>query len=287
MFYLPFKFRQQNQYCTPKGPNFKFAQRIQFSINGNTISLRAPRHRAGKYFPSRRVRNARSQYQISDTPIDPVIHIEENDWGWTSVITRAWDFYGPWFTGQLGRVELYAYITHSKKIPENTSYFHPRAFENAIANYLTHSYGDRLFQGRQDWFAPVDWQPAPGFPCVAATFTAQPNKKTTYADNTYYLVFPITEHHLMVFSLSIERGRVYIGSEPQGDVDNWINRAPLDQLARDIIHSVSLSLSPETEELQRKALAGLSEEEAALSKTFLPLKWGEAPLPEELRYQKK
>jgi len=273
MFYLAFKLQNQKEYCTPKGPRFKRSNTIRFSVNNNKIVLKAPPHSASGPFTPVEPHNPKSNYDLNDLYL-PSINTDDNDWGGVSTLFRVWDFYGPWFTGKRGQLRLRIYIISPRAIKEDTSFFHPRSFENVIADYLSHHNSDILFDDEQAWYAPTDWSPLNNFPCVAVTFQAKPNRKINRGnDPRYFLAFPISDHHLIIISLDIRRSRVYIHSDskPEPDTDKWINRAPMEELAKDIIDSVTLTLSPETLELQNKALEGL--DDISLSKSFLPLKW--------------
>lgn len=72
------------------------------------------------------------------------------------------------------------------------------------------------------------------------------------------------------------RHNVWIGSNPnpERDTGKWIDNAPLEQLVKDIIDSLQITLSPEAKQQQGKALAGLAD--TSLVKEYPPIKWGKA-----------
>ncbi|VAW63315.1 hypothetical protein MNBD_GAMMA10-1848 [hydrothermal vent metagenome] len=269
MFYLPFKFQELKEYTTPRGPNFKWGWPMNFTVNGNKIRLRAPFNRASGPFGPRGLHGPRPDYNLDGLYLSS-IRSRDSTWGVLPIILKAWDFYGPWFTGKLARLDFSLNVIAPRDIKEDSSYFHPRTFESAIADFLTYQYGHDIFKDRQNWFAPVNWQPIESLPCIAARCEVAPNKRINGSDIKYHAFFPITDQHLIVLSFIMGRKRIYIGSERQ-DREISVNRAPVEELIANILNSIELTLTPETKELQRKAVEGL--DDTSVTKSFLPLQW--------------
>ncbi|HWV15846.1 MAG TPA: hypothetical protein VN030_10485 [Cellvibrio sp.] len=155
MFYVPYKFRRQTEYCSPKGPDLKWAPWVHFSVNGTDIKLKVPRHNITSPmetdYPRRR-------YTLDSHHFEN--HRRSKD-GWMSrsVIAHGWNFNGPWFIGRLAHVRMYANILTPSDANERLSFFHPRAFEAGIADFMTYIYGEDISQDKkkiQEWFAPMN-----------------------------------------------------------------------------------------------------------------------------------
>ncbi|HWV15847.1 MAG TPA: hypothetical protein VN030_10490 [Cellvibrio sp.] len=253
----------------------RWAPWLQFSVNGTEIKLKVPRHNARSPmetdYPKRR-------YTL-DWRIFEKYRMGKDGWRGCSLIARAWDFNGAWFIGSRAEVSMYANIITPSEVNEGLSFFHPRAFESGIASFMTYLYGNDISQykkGVQKWFAPMNWQPLLLHPCIAVQFDAVENAEVAGDRTERYLFFPLSDHHLLKVEFSISRNNVWIGSnsDPERDTSKWINNAPMEQLASDIINTLQITLSPEAKQQQEKALAGLAD--TALVKEFSPIKWGNA-----------
>jgi len=269
MFYVPFKFQKLTEYTTPRGPNFNWGWPMNFTVNGNKIHLHAPFNRAsGPHGPSN-PHGPRPDYNLDGLYLKS-ISSKDNIWGSLPILYKVWDFYGPWFTGRLARLEFRMHILTPREIKEDSSYFHPRTFESVIADFLTYRYKGDVSDGRQRSFTPINWQPIESLPCIAARCEVAPNKRINGSDIKYYAFFPISDHHLIVLFFYMSRDRIYIGSERQ-DREISVNKAPVEELITNILNSIELTLTLETKELQRKAVEGL--DDTSVTKSFLPLQW--------------
>ncbi|HWV15844.1 MAG TPA: hypothetical protein VN030_10475 [Cellvibrio sp.] len=274
MFYVPYKFRQQTEYCTPKGPDISWAPWVRFSINDTNISLKVPRHSTKS---SMMPRNPRRNYTLDAYHFSN--HRSSKD-GWLGcpLSTRGWDFNGSWFIGTRASLHMYANIITPSEANESLSFFHPRAFESGIADFMTYLYGEETSEkdGSQDWFAPMDWQPLTGHPCIAVQFDAIENVKVAGNRTDRYLFFPLSDHHLLQIVFGIARNKVWIGSNPspEPDTSKWIDNTPMEKLASDIINTLQITMSPGAKQQQEKALAGTMD--ASLVKDFPPIKWNKA-----------
>lgn len=278
MFYCSWELFSQEKFLSPKGPNFNPAPLLTMTVDGIKIQVKVPGHRpatqAERIDPAKR-------YELSD---EYGMRIWENN-GVKSrsrmVVLRNWAFYGPWFTGLLGSIEMAAIIF--KPLPDGyaPNLFHPRAFESAVAEFLTSHYGHDfsfLEHGEQSFLAPSNWQPRKGLPCAGVRFDVVPNPHTMAEGVKCYFVAPISHEHLFIAHCDINRSGVFTDIKPKPKVDDWIDLKPFTTLANQVLDSVQIKLSPEAEAAQQEALQGLSEADKQLVKDFPPLKWTKSDL---------
>jgi hypothetical protein len=246
---------------------------LKACVNGCEITIKAPRNKTRSPLEQQK---PRKQYQISDGYFNRAVTGQPN-WESFALIARWWDFNGPWFTGNLARLGMFVGIMRPLHSNPEASFFHPRAFEAAIADLMTYYHGEELSRNSsaQDWFAPVNWQPLSHLPCIAAKFDATANRDVRRDKLERYIISPLSDQYLLVISFSINRNPAYIYPDkgPEKDTDKWTSEEPLKVLADQIINSFQIKLSPEAEQQQAKALAGLSEKERALVAELPPLKW--------------
>ncbi|MFV1871901.1 MAG: hypothetical protein ACMZ64_01070 [Oleiphilus sp.] len=263
MFNWPLKLRHQTEFCTPKGPSFKFSGHVSFSVGGTKISFRAPRHSfASKLEPISHY----NIYDMNDLRVRPWSS-DHDEWLYQNFFRRQWRFYGPWFSGYKGNVTLDISLITRNKASDSASNYRPKVFESSILDHLKMEYSDDLFEGAQQWHAPVDWTVITAWPCVAATFYAMPNDDVPGCHSPCrYIVFPVSDKHLIRMSFELRRG-----AGRQYEQDKVIDIAPLEQLSSDIINSIQIKLSPEALAQQAKALEGI--EDTGLSESFPPIKF--------------
>jgi len=269
MFYLPWHLRDQTEFLSPKGPNFAWSIKKNIDISGTKISLKVPPNKTQLSIDKR---EPNSSYDLTQLQTS-VYGVEGNEWKSLALIRRRWDFNGPWFTGSMGVVNLYAGIYSPKSAADGLNFFHPRALENGIANYLTLTHGnDFSVSGeQQSWFAPVNWHQHPNMPCIAARFDAVVNKNVYNDGLTSYLVFPLGKKHIFIADCIINRDNVFTDKVPKPTVDEWIDHKPFIELANQVLDSVQIALSPQAQAEQEEALRGLDDK--SLIKEFPPLKW--------------
>jgi len=264
MFNWPLKLRQQTEFCIPKGPSFKFSGNVCFSIGGTTISLRAPRHSLASPLESIRPHNINDFNELRMRPWEQ----GKDEWLYQNFFRRQWEFYGPWFSGYKGNLTLDITLITRSDEPDSVSFFRPKVFENAISDHLKMEYSGDIYEGAQEWFAPVDWRVINTWPSVASTFYAKPNNKVPSNHSpSHYLVFPVSNKHLIRVCFDLRRDCA--GS--QEEQDKQVGMAEIEQLSSDIMNSLHIELSPEALGQQAKALEGV--EDAELSESFLPIKF--------------
>lgn len=269
--YLPLKWRKRENYCVPGGPNFASAERLSMVIGGSRLTIRAPRHR-----PTRKVFG-----QAKPLTIDALSralsakygegYMANRHWGFTTLLSRSWAFWGPWMTGAkaqltlsinlVGRLDQFAY-------GGEISFFHPKALENVLVDYLNDLFGHKgRNSGKPHYAGPIAWQPHHHFPVFSASFDIHSTEREPYnADSPEerFFVFPITHDRFVevVFRRSIYQINGY---DPNFDI------TPIDQLERAILDSLQLELSPSTQaewDKVKAACGGMS-----LTDTFPPLRW--------------
>lgn len=270
MFYWSWHLRDQTEFLRPKGPKFSLAQKKKFSINGTEISLVVPSNKTQAPIESI---SPKKNYDLSQLQTS-LYGVEGNEWRSLGLIRRDWEFYGSWFTGIKGSVGMHAGIYSPKSAADGLNFFHPRALENGVANFLTLRYGNDFkvgAGGEQSWFAPVNWHQQTNMPCIVARFDAVVNKNVYNDGLTSFLIFPLGKKHLFIAYCVINRSIVFSKKVPEPTTDEWIDHAPFIELANQVLDSVQITLSPQAQAEQEEALRGL--DDRSLVKEFPPLKW--------------
>ncbi len=270
--YVRYKLRKAKSLITPKGPNFSSAKTIQCDIDGTVIKFKAPKHRpliSGEEptFPAH-------SYHLNDmffrSSYQEGFNISDN-WETFRLLENAWAFYGPWFTGSVAELAMYATLIRPINSDNNDfSLFHPRAFEKIIGDYLTNSfstYTNEFMENKHEYIAPINWKPLTRFPMVAARLQVEPDIKVGRGTIRYFVFLPITDKVM----LCIQFVPSQLLSLSQEELDKRINRSSMLQLMNNIIDSIELTLSPEAQTQQKAALAEL--DDASLISDFPPLKW--------------
>ena len=299
MFYVPLKLRERRGPTPTKGPDFSKARPLHINIAGTEISLRAPTTRAGQNLLYPR-QEAAPYYDLPDAPDNtpfkdkwycdltdeerkeqdrynmtkpPRLRIQNDGApGWNiQVLTgRAWDFYGPWFSGALATVHMTLLVT--REVPHRTgSYFNPRVLEMAVMDHLAEGF---TMRGQQEyWSTPEEWQPLDRFPCPAVSYISRIQDKPMISpdyEDEYEVVFPIRDDILIRIHLEFRRKHRWLpdGSDFE-DIEKWTSSEPMRTLIKQIIDSVEVKLSPESQAQLERAQAGLTD--TALTKDFAPI----------------
>jgi len=263
--YFPLKFRQVEKNASPKGPSFSKAKIVKCTIGGNQLSFKAPRHRpiTSTYKPE-----SPKSRDLLDFParnynkeIMPNKH-----WQRIFFFRRYWAFYGPWFTGPQSQLSMGIKIINKNNHQSGVSFFHPRAFEDAVADYLTSFYGHDTIGSEIMWVAPINWKPTDILPVVNAKFDVMPTK-AHLSSRQQLLLFPITDVHIVVVELE-HRFEFYGSIEA---CKKKFDSKPMEALANDIINSFSLTLGSKTQAQLDSVKSDCPD--MSLSNTFAPLKW--------------
>jgi len=263
------KLHHQTKYCDPVGPSFPRAKKWKIEIEGTQIEFRAPKHQP--MVKSVKAQYPERSYQYNNHSM--IFRSENKEWvvedKWENAIlfNHDWAFNGPWFTGCLAHVSMSLLIFKSKEPNQDISYFHPRAFEQTIGDYLTNHYSGIKSGGKHDYTAPINWQSIDSLSVVAARLEVISDGSVASYSKDEYLFFPIDNQHFMV--LSFHPSRSARGNEVE--MDKKIGYKNLGALIDNIIGSVKVTLSPEAQAQQTKALEGLGD--TSLVKEFPPMKW--------------
>jgi hypothetical protein len=269
MMNFQIKLRQQVEYCDPVGPSFDSAKKFKFSIEGTEIEFRAPKHRP--MIKSEKAKYLKAFYKYDDHSMSFKSQNKEvvvkDHWEYANLFHHDWAFNGPWFTGCLADVSMSILIYRSKLSNNDISFFHPRAFEQIIGDFLTNKYSKMKTDGKYDYQAPINWQPIDSLPVPAARLEVVSDGSVALYSKSVQFFFPIDNHHFicMIFYPS----RSAPGNE--AEIDKIIGYKNLGELIDNIIGSVKVTLSPEAKMQQENAIKGL--EDTKLTRVFLPMQW--------------
>lgn len=78
--------------------------------------------------------------------------VRANDhWGYITPLARRWAFGGPWMSGCKAELQLSVVVRgrQSDFAFPDISFFHPRAFEMVLVNYLNDRYGHKNWGAAQ------------------------------------------------------------------------------------------------------------------------------------------
>lgn len=245
------------------GPTIQKAKQYRTNVDGSDITLKYPHYRTKRSYPKEE--NPSTHYTVEHTKL-PNLAPRTPGWGSVILANQAWDFYGPLFTGRLGTLSMGLIVTAPDKIPPNVSFFHPRSFENTIADYLTFNYGDEVDHFGQTWLAPTDWKTISVGGVNGASFRAVTSLGTNYEDR--YLFLPLSDQRLIMLRFKLSWGCL---STPEGNLFNAHDVSNMELLCQDIMNSLELKLSEKALAQQKTALQGL--EDTSLIKDYPPLKW--------------
>jgi hypothetical protein len=276
MMNLRLKLREPKGQVIPKGPSFRWACTIRTEIDGTQIQFKAPYHwplqsNDEAIIPERHY-NAdnklrfRDYYDKEDAERGLVDH-----WRKARFFYRAWAFCGPWFTGPQAELSMSLTIIKVINYPEGTSLFHPRALELVIGDYLTNMHSHHLDETRgyiQEFKAPVDWRALHHLPVNTARFKMVPEDFSPHKVVDHHVIFPIADNMMASFLFWPSQ----LLSLPQAELDKRVSAKPMHELMEKIIASIELKLSPEAQDQQQAALAGM--EDTSLIRDYPPLQWG-------------
>lgn len=272
--YLPFAWRDRDEFCTP-GPDYNKRRTIAFLAGGNTVSLDLPPHR-----PADRgiCKDETPSRNIEQTGRGAPLYLE-NSQGWqtTPVLVRRWAFWGPWLTGHKGDLHLSVSVVRRTDLRDypNANFFHPKAFEYALGRYFTDVYGSRrTTDDEARWSGPINWKAQANLPIFSAICElekhAPPYGKNL---NRHFLLFPVTPKHFVTVVLIVR-----INSQDKNGYPSF-DTTPILNLRDSILDSVRLELGDKS----REQIKAVEEDygELRLSDTFEPLNWGDKKDPEQ------
>ena len=262
------KLREQTDFCDPVGPSFASAKKWKTRIEGTEIEFRAPKHRP--MVKSKKGATPEPSYRYDNINFRSIynkkLHVA-NDWDEATLFYHNWAFNGPWFSGCLADLTLTFTLLKKRHSNPAVSFFHPRAFEQTIAEYLTNLFSKQKTQGKHKFIAPIKWQPVSGLPVFAVRFQSESDTSIGLYFKTEYLIFPLEDQHLAVFTFYPSRH----ASGSIEEINKQIGEGNINKLINDIIDSIHVTLSAEAKLQQSRALEGL--EAPSLTNSFPPLDW--------------
>ena len=300
MFYVHLKLRERRGPTPTKGPDFSKAKPLRINIAGTEISLRAPknsspidyaypRQEAAPYYDlpdapdhtpykdkwycdlTDEERKEQDQYNLAKPPRLRIQNDGAPGWNIQVLTGRAWDFYGPWFSGTLATVHMTILLNRQIEQPRG-SYFNPRVFELALMDVMAEGYG--MHNKARVWRVPVDWKPSTKSALPMVSYKVERKKEVRgvphEVEDEYEIVFPVTDDILARANLTFVRKHRW---RPDGsdfeDIEKWTSSEPMRTLIKQIIDSVDVKLSPESQAQLERAQAGLTD--TALTKDFAPI----------------
>ena len=263
-----FKDKTIEDVVTPTGPDFKKAKKFSIEFNNTTFEVSVPKHAAQSHYNPC---NPRENYDIDKIKL-PFASTRGNDFLAISILRRTWNFRERNINKNFIRCSFNLSIYSEYKENNDLSYFHPRAFENALASLLTFEYKAEFFQGQQMWLAPCNWQEIKISQNRFAKFSVRSKPPINKRQKQIYFTTPITDHHFIVlwfeynWNIPTEDFKTKHGTDKE-----MVNTSEVEKLIDNIISSVNLELSPEAMLAKAKAIEGL--DDISLVKEFPPLKW--------------
>ena len=266
----------------PKGPKFSRACRINYDFDGTIFSFIAPKHspRRKSQKPQEPVNNFYKLDEVNFTSYYNKDRNVSNNWRSLELFDRSWAFNGPWFTGAFAELYLSCRLVKLVNYNKNEfSLFHPRAFENHIADYLTNLYSkniDEVFpQKKHVLSTPVNWHPLDHLSVNAVQLETVTDDTIRAASVTHHVYLPIGDDLFLSFYFRPSQ----IRSGTQEDLDKTVSRSTMNELMDNIINSIQVTLSPEALAQQKAAVEGL--DDTSLVKEFLPLQWDDVNMDDD------
>jgi len=245
--YFPLTLRHSNQPVTPKGPYFPWMLKYKWQLRDSYFYFRCPLVNPviGDPGIGRKSRSpARGDItQHSYNNGQRALQTTGGRWDHEHFFWRKWLFVGPWFMGIKSSMGLSASIINPWK-PEmfaGSSFFHPRVFENAIADYLNSFYGHVKTGRKPHYRGPLNWKILDISDTIKAALMDIHVIGNTSINNPCLkkmIFFPISD--TQIINLYFDFGGTLIsGRDP-------VNPAPMLELADKIIASFRLDVGPKT-----------------------------------------
>lgn len=274
--YPHLEWRKRHEYCVPKGPSFRWAPWVTIPIAGSRLRLKAPRHsprRSGveqwRLLPGRDL--------LDDPRLNHMAtgYMANDHWGNAPALSRRFAFWGPWMSGCKAQMTMSVCAWGRQKGHEfaDISFFHPKAFEMVLVQYLNDRYGHKHWNVHTHiprWHGPADWQRHNHLPVFAGSckiYSQGPDPDITnnlsFPEHLFF--FPITDQHFVEITFV----QHLYSRDKNGDIA--FDTAPIQALQDAIVNSISLELSPAAQasyDRIKKEVRNMQ-----LPKEFAPLKW--------------
>jgi hypothetical protein len=245
--YFPLTLRYSSEPVTPQGPYFPWMLKHKWQFRDSYFHLRCPIANPVMGDPGlwRKSlspgRDDITQYSFNNGQL-ALMHTQQR-WRHEHFFARTWLFVGPWFMGIKSFLAFSASIITAKKtemFPES-SFFHPRVFENAVVDYLN-SYFGHVKTGQKPHFrGPLNWKILDISDTIKAALMDIHVIGNTSINNPCLkkmIFFSISD--TQIINLYFDFGGTLIsGRDP-------VNPAPMLELADKIIASFRLEVGPKT-----------------------------------------
>lgn len=163
-------------------------------------------------------------------------------WRYSIFLMREWYFLSPWFGGVQIAVRMNATVITApqEKKFETISFFHPRAFESALAEYLDSRFGTQKNERKPQFRGPANWQPITLNKYITGVrFDVEEVISTPEIQQKDQLfAFPITKNQFIVFTFIDHNGR-----SPTSKVRN---SSEIEKMVEATFASIELELGPQT-----------------------------------------
>ena len=236
-FPLALSFRENSKdYVVPHGPLFPQLRKCSWRIGGSRFHFAAPWANAVYGFsPFYRASNSYSsrKYDVLSCRLAPEnsVAMPNSRWQASLIYSRQWYFVGPWFSGDYGALKMTAVIYGQPHLEDfkDTSFFHPRVFESAIADFLSSYFGHEKKGRKSAYRGPLNWKVIPLSESVqAASFDIFSEVNDSLKK---YIIFPVSHGRFISISFS----GIY---ENEGRYD----QTPVVNLMRSIIETFRLEV---------------------------------------------
>lgn len=225
-------------YVVPRGPYFSKPRFQSWRIGDGRFVFKAPW--SNSVFGSEQYRSTTQSRSsgTNDVLNYSLKHIDEslmpnNHWQCGAYYYRRWYFVGPWFSGCRARLSMSGMIYGQavKKDFVGTSFFHPRVFETAIADFLSSLYGSNKIGKKARYQGPLNWKVIQISPIIhAASFDIYDGQDS---EITRLVLFPVSHDRFICISF-------------RGIYQRKVNydQNPLIDLMESIIGSFRLEVGP-------------------------------------------
>lgn len=267
--YSPLALRYSDSLCDIKGPSFLWAKQKSIFVDGNRITFSWP---DGSWFmPGNQFNYFGKKYLSSEFGVET--NYFNKKWKFRQAAYTNWRFDGPWFTGRLCDVEARIFLLTPAEETAGISLFHPQVFESAITKFLADERDGSLYKDSYKYIAPLNWQSKNTINSPAARFESIWKGQSDPFVNYCHAV---SDKCMAYFSFRINTPET--GCWLEETKEQEVDRKPLFSLIDQIIDSVKVELSPESE--ARLAEVKTQAPDAKLSESFPPIKWPDEQVEE-------
>jgi hypothetical protein len=271
-FPLALGFLQNHKYLTPKGPYFSKLRPQRWLLGDSAFAFKAPW--ANPIFGAQRYGRPLKSRKPDGEDICCTYTLQSYDKDWMPLdrwqqalfFSRRWYFTGPWFSGMRSSLSMSATLLGQTRRDDfhNASFFHPRVFETAIADYLNSSYGLRKMGRKPRYRGPMNWRTLSISSSVRAV-CFDLHKIEQSVENpalTRHIIFPISHNRFV--DIEFHYGGMRL-------IDSSSDITPLLDLNEAIMNSFSLEVGPTMQAQWDEVKAYCPD--MSLTTEFAELKW--------------